>query len=76
MAIISENYTILSFASLRPRRPLKGTFQGENTYGNKRWITPAPGAMKRAEQARDYSQGWDGSQENRTRKLREKSRKE
>jgi hypothetical protein len=49
------------------------TFQGENTFG---WITPAPGAMKRAEQARDYSQGWDGSQENRTRKLREKFRKE
>jgi hypothetical protein len=73
MAIISENYTILSFASLRPRRPLKRTFQGENTFG---WITPAPGAMKRAEQARDYSQGWDGSQENRTRKLREKFRKE
>jgi hypothetical protein len=73
MAIISENYTILSFASLRPRRPLNRLFQVENTFG---WITPAPGAMKRAEQVRDYSQGWDGSQENRTRKLREKSRKE
>jgi hypothetical protein len=73
MAIISENYTILSFASLRPRRPLKGTFQVKNTFG---WITPAPEAMRRAEQVRDYSQGWDGSQENRTSKLRENSRKE
>jgi hypothetical protein len=73
MAIISENYTILSFASSRPRRPLNRTFQVTNTFG---WITPAPEAMRHAEQVRDYSQGWDGSQENRTRKLQEKSRKE